>query len=34
VAKSRFEVAGREVVDATVGGHLQVFRKIDYESLF
>lgn len=32
--KAAFEADGREVVDATIGGKLQVFRKVDYESLF
>jgi hypothetical protein len=34
MAKSRFERAGREVIDATIGGKLQVFPKVDYQSLF
>jgi hypothetical protein len=34
MAKSHYERAGREVVDATIGGKLQVFRKVDYHSLF
>ena len=34
LARRAFERAGREVLDATVGGHLQVFEKIAYESLF
>jgi len=34
IAKHRFEVAGREIVDATVGGKLQVFPKVDYLTLF
>ena len=34
LAKAAFEADGREVVDATVGGKLSVFRKVDYESLF
>jgi len=32
--KTAFEADGREVVDATIGGKLQVFRKVDYASLF
>lgn len=34
VAKSAFSSAGRKVFDATVGGKLDVFPKIDYASLF
>ena len=34
MAKFQFERAGREILDATVGGKLQVFPKISYESLF
>ena len=34
MAKSQFARAGGEVLDATVGGKLQVFPKISYESLF
>ncbi len=34
VARGRFESAGREIVDATVGGKLDVFRKVEYTSLF
>ena len=34
MAKAAYEAAGREVIDATVGGKLQVFRKVDYNSLF
>ena len=34
VAKERFEAAGREIVDATVGGNLEVFSKVDFRSLF
>lgn len=34
IAKEQFERAGREIVDATIGGKLQVFRKVDYEALF
>lgn len=33
MAKDYFERAGREVVDATVGGKLRVFPRIDYKSL-
>jgi len=34
LAKNAFEAAGRRIVDATVGGKLQVFPKVEYESLF
>lgn len=34
LAKSAYERAGRTVLDATVGGKLQVFPKVDYASLF
>jgi hypothetical protein len=34
LAKERFEDDGREVVDLTVGGRLNVFRKADYRELF
>lgn len=33
-AKQAFEAEGRRIVDATVGGKLQVFPKVDYASLF
>jgi hypothetical protein len=34
MAKTQYEGAGREIVDATAGGKLDVFTKVDYESLF
>ena len=34
MAREAFERAGRRVVDATIGGRLQVFPKVDYDSLF
>ncbi|MGB9801002.1 MAG: 6-hydroxymethylpterin diphosphokinase MptE-like protein [Thermanaerothrix sp.] len=34
MARMSFERAGRSVVDATVGGKLTVFPKIDYDRLF
>jgi hypothetical protein len=34
MARSAFEADGRKVVDATVGGKLTVFPKVDYNSLF
>ena len=34
LARQAYETTGRQVVDATVGGQLQVFPKVDYDSLF
>jgi hypothetical protein len=34
MAREAYEVAGRRVVDATVGGKLAVFPKVEYASLF
>jgi hypothetical protein len=34
MAREAFESTGRSVVDATVGGHLQVFPKVEYDTLF
>jgi hypothetical protein len=34
MAKQAYEAAGRQVLDATVGGKLDVFEKVDYLSLF
>ncbi len=34
LARTAFQQAGREVLDATVGGKLTIFPKIDYNSLF
>jgi hypothetical protein len=34
MARDAFKNAGREVLDATVGGKLRVFPKVDYASLF
>ncbi len=34
MARSAFESAGRTVLDATIGGQLTVFPKVDYDSLF
>jgi hypothetical protein len=34
MARQAYEAAGRQVLDATVGGKLTVFPKIDYSSLF
>jgi hypothetical protein len=33
LARQHFERAGREVVDATIGGRLEVFRKVDYPGI-
>jgi hypothetical protein len=34
MASNAFEADGREVLDATVGGKLEVFRKVEFDSLF
>jgi hypothetical protein len=34
IAQKAFEKDSREVLDATIGGKCQVFKKIDYETLF
>ena len=34
MAREAYRKAGREIVDATVGGKLTVFHKVDYNSLF
>ena len=34
IADHVFTSSGREIVDSTVGGQLDIFAKIDYESLF
>lgn len=34
MARQAYESAGREALDATVGGKLTVFKKVEYESLF
>lgn len=34
LARQTYEAAGREVIDATVGGKLRVFKRVEYESLF
>jgi hypothetical protein len=34
MARQAYEDAGREVIDATIGGQLQVFPKVAYDSLF
>lgn len=34
MARQAYEKAGRRVLDATVGGKLDIFEKVDYDSLF
>jgi hypothetical protein len=34
MARQAYEQAGRKILDATVGGKLQIFNKVDYSSLF
>jgi hypothetical protein len=34
MARAAYQKAGRQVLDATVGGRLTVFEKVDYNSLF
>ncbi|MBN2499193.1 MAG: DUF115 domain-containing protein [Anaerolineales bacterium] len=34
MAREGYKAAGRQIVDATVGGKLQVFPKVDYNTLF
>lgn len=34
LARQAYEQAGRQVVDATIGGKLAIFPKVDYNSLF
>jgi hypothetical protein len=34
LARDAYQKAGREVIDATVGGKLTIFPKVDYNSLF
>lgn len=34
LAREAYRQAGREVLDATIGGKLTVFPKVDYSSLF
>jgi hypothetical protein len=34
MARDAYHKAGRQVLDATVGGHLNIFPKVDYNSLF
>jgi hypothetical protein len=34
MARQAYEAAGRRVLDATIGGKLTVFPKVEYDSLF
>lgn len=34
LADYQFRMSGREIVDATIGGKLEVFPKVDYDTLF
>ena len=34
LARRTYEAAGRSVIDATIGGKLRVFERVDYDSLF
>jgi hypothetical protein len=34
LARQAYEEAGREVIDATIGGKLRVFPRVEYDSLF
>lgn len=34
IAKEAYEESGREIVDATIGGKLRVFKKVNYLNLF
>ena len=34
LARQAYEAAGRQVVDATIGGKLQIFPRVDYDQLF
>jgi hypothetical protein len=34
MVRDAFRKAGREVLDATIGGRLTIFPKVDYSSLF
>lgn len=34
LARQHYEAAGRQIVDATIGGQLQIFPKVAYDSLF
>ena len=34
MAREAYKADGREIVDATIGGKLQVYPKVAYDSLF
>jgi hypothetical protein len=34
MARKAYENAGREVIDATIGGKLDIFKKVEFDSLF
>ena len=34
MAREAYEADGRQVLDATIGGKLEVFPKVAYDSLF
>ncbi|HTX92070.1 MAG TPA: hypothetical protein VMC09_12725, partial [Anaerolineales bacterium] len=34
IARQAYERSGRQILDATVDGHCQVFEKVEFESLF
>ncbi len=34
IARKAFELDNREVVDAIIGGKCQIFKRIEYQSLF
>jgi len=34
MARKAYEADGRKVLDATIGGKLDIFEKVDYERLF
>ena len=34
LARQHYEAAGRQIVDATIGGKLQIFPKVAYDALF
>ena len=34
MAKANYEQDGRQILDATIGGQLTIFDKVDYDSLF
>ena len=34
MARQAYQKAGRQVLDATIGGKLNVFPKVDYDALF